>query len=260
VGPGERLLELVAYRGLIQSLTARELRLKYRRSALGAVWSLLNPLLMMAVYVLIFGVFLKIFTLPEYWAYLLTGLIAWLFFANALGTSVTTLVQNPNLVTKIYFPLEALPIAGALANFVNFCISMALLALAVIVAGRPVGPSLVLLPIVMVAQLGFSVGLAVLLSALTVYLRDIEHLVGIFLTGLFYVTPVLYPLSRAGRYARYLRLNPMTWIIECYHSILYFGTWPDPRLFALTLLAAAVSLVGGYLVFLRLRPRLPEEL
>lgn len=256
----DRLGELYRYRGLVRGLTARELRLKYRRSTLGAAWSLLNPLLMMAVYVLIFGVFLHVFTLPEYWAYLLTGLIAWLFFANALGGSVAALVQNPNLVTKIYFPLESLPIAGTLANFINFSISLALLVVAVGVGGRPLGPSLVLLPLLMASELAFCTGIAIFLAAITVYLRDVEHLIGIFTTALFYATPVLYPLTRAGHFQRILELNPMTWEIECYHSILYFGAWPNWTFLLLTVAAALVSLALGYLVFLRMRPRLPEEL
>jgi ABC-type polysaccharide/polyol phosphate export permease len=111
-----------------------------------------------------------------------------------------------------------------------------------------------------VAQVAVTVGLAVLLAALTVYLRDLEHLVGIFLTALFYLTPVLYPLELAGRQAIWLELNPMTWFLECYHAILYRGEWPDPAFLGLSIAAALVSLAGGYLLFLRMRPRLPEEL
>jgi ABC-type polysaccharide/polyol phosphate export permease len=256
----DRLSELAAYRGLVRSLTVRDLKLKYRRSALGAAWSVLNPVLMMAIYFAIFNVFLRVFRLPNYWAFVLGGLIAWLFFANALGSAVTSLVSNPSLITKVYFPIESLPIATVLSAFVNFLVSLLILVPVAALAGVALGPSLVILPVVLAAQLAFTLGLAVALAAITVYLRDLEHLVGIFLTALFYLTPVLYPLALAGRYATWLELNPMTWYVECYHAILYRGEWPDPALLSLALAAAIVSPAAGYLVFLRLRPRLPEEL
>jgi ABC-type polysaccharide/polyol phosphate export permease len=256
----ERLHELAAYRGLVRSLTVRDLKLKYRRSVLGAAWSVLNPVLMMAIYFVIFNVVLRVFRLPNYWAYVLVGLVAWLFFANALGAAVTSLVSNPNLITKVYFPLESLPIATVLSALVNFGVSLVVLIVVVTIAGVPVGVSLVALPLVVAAQLGFTLGLAVFLAALTVYLRDLEHLVTIFLTGLFYVTPVLYPLDLAGSHAFWLELNPMTWYVECYHAILYRGTWPDPAFLSLAVAAALVSMAAGYLLFLRMRTRLPEEL
>ena len=256
----DRLRELAAYRGLVRSLTVRDLKLKYRRSVLGAAWSVLNPLLMMAIYFAIFSVALRVITIPRYWAFVLGGLVAWLFFGNALGSAVTSLVSNPNLITKVYFPIESLPIATVLSALVNFVVSLLVLLVVVGVAGLPLGPSLLLLPVVVMAQLLFTVGLAVFLAALTVYLRDLEHLVGIFLTALFYLTPVLYPLSMAGHYAIWLELNPMTWLLECYHAILYRGTWPDPGFLSLAIGAAIVSPTLGYLLFLRMRGRLPEEL
>jgi ABC-type polysaccharide/polyol phosphate export permease len=214
----------------------------------------------MAIYFAIFNLVLHVFTLRDYWAYVLGGLVAWLFFANALGSAVTSLVSNPSLITKVYFPVESLPIATVLSAGVNFLVSLLVLIVVVAVARLPIGGSLVLLPVVVVAQVAFTVGLAVLLAALTVYLRDLEHLVGIFLTALFYLTPVLYPLELAGRQAIWLELNPMTWFLECYHAILYRGEWPDPAFLGLSIAAALVSLAGGYLLFLRMRPRLPEEL
>jgi lipopolysaccharide transport system permease protein len=254
-----RLRELFAYRELIVNLTARDLRLKYRRSLLGAAWSLLNPLIMMAIYFAIFGVFTRFINLKQYWAFLLSGLLAWLFFGNSIGSSTTALTSNQSLVAKIYFPIESLPIALVLANFVNFLISLVVLIPIVVFAGRPVGPSLVLLPVVVVAQLVMTLGISMLLAAVTVYLRDLEYLVGLGLTALFYLTPILYPLTQAGRYAVFLKLNPMTWYIEGYHSILYWGYWPDAGLFAGMLIMSVTSLVIGYLIFIRLRPRLPEE-
>jgi lipopolysaccharide transport system permease protein len=254
-----RLRELVSYRELISNLTARDLRLKYRRSTLGVAWSLLNPLLYMAIYTAVFSVFTRFVRMDQYWAFILTGLLPWLFIANALGSGTTAFTGNQNLVTKVYFPVEALAISATLANFVNFLISLALLVVTVVVAGRPLGPSLLLLPVVVVAELAVVMGLNLAIASLTVYLRDLEYLVSVVLQALFYLTPILYPLTQVGRYAFWLKLNPVTWYMEGYHSILYWGYWPDPRLFTAMLAFSLVVLCGGYAVFLRLRDRLPEE-
>jgi lipopolysaccharide transport system permease protein len=260
-----RLRELWTYRELIVNLTQRDLRLKYKRSSLGVAWSLLNPLLMMAIYTAVFSVFLRAVKSPHYWALVLGGLLAWLFFANAIGGATTSFAHGGNLISKVYFPIEALPIAGVLANFVNFVISMAVLLIVLLVARLPLGPSLVLLPVILLAQLTFTLGLGLVIASLTVYFRDLEHLIGLGLTALFYLSPVLYPLDPAAlphgadRFLPYLSLNPLSWFLESYHAILYYGRWPDPTRFTLMLASAMVAVGGGYLLFLRMRARLPEE-
>ena len=114
-----RIRELWAYRELVSNLTIRDLRLKYKRSSLGVAWSLLNPLIMMAIYTAVFSVFLRVVNSPHYWALVLGGLLSWLFFANALGSATVAFAQSANLISKVYFPIEALPVASVLANFVN---------------------------------------------------------------------------------------------------------------------------------------------
>jgi ABC-type polysaccharide/polyol phosphate export permease len=260
-----RLRELWAYRELVSNLTVRDLRLKYKRSSLGLAWSLLNPLSMMAIYTAVFSVFLRAVNSPHYWALVLCGLLAWLFFANALGSATLAFAQSANLISKVYFPIEALPLASVLANFVNFAISLVVFLAVIVVARLPVGPSLVLLPVILAAQLLFTLGLSLFVATVTVYFRDLEHLVGLGLTALFYVSPVLYPLHAAAlppgaaRFIPWLSLNPMSWFLESYHSVLYYGDWPDPTRFTLALVAAPAALLAGYTVFARLRRRLPEE-
>jgi ABC-type polysaccharide/polyol phosphate export permease len=165
----------------------------------------------------------------------------------------------------VYFPIEALPLASVLANFVNFAISLVVFLVVILVARLPVGPSLVLLPVILAAQLLFTLGLSLFVATVTVYFRDLEHLIGLGITALFYVSPVLYPLNPAAlppgaaRFIPWLSLNPMSWFLESYHSVLYYGAWPDPARFALSLVAAPAALLAGYAVFARLRRRLPEE-
>lgn len=262
----ESLGELVRYRELVYNLTLRDLKLKYKRSLLGVAWSFLNPLLMMAIYTVVFSVLLRAVILPHYWALVLAGVLAWTFFATSVTTATAAFVRNQNLITKVHFPLEALPFSMVLAQFVNFLITLVLL-LAILVAGRlPLGPSLILLPVIVLAELALALGVSILLATLTVYFRDIEHFTAIALTAWFYLTPILYPLDKAAlphaaaSYLPWLQLNPLAWYLESYHAVLYYGRWPAPGQFSLMLASALVALAGGYLLFVRLRPRLPEAI
>ena len=262
---GGRLLELLRYRDLVVQLTIRDLKLKYKRSTIGIAWSFLNPVLMMAIYTVVFSIFLRVVNLHNYWALVLGGVLAWSFFTNSMISATTVFVRNPSVITKVYFPLEAMPIAIVLGHFVNFLITLAILLVVLAVAGIPLGPSLVLLPLIVAATLAFTIGLALLAATLTVHFRDVEHFVTIGLSAVFYLTPVIYPLDAAlipagKRFLPFLRLNPLSWYLESYHSVLYYGTWPDPLLFGLMLASSVLFLAGGYWIFHRLRPRLPEEL
>ena len=260
----ERIRELVGYRELVANLTARDLRLKYKGSTLGVAWSLLNPLLMMAIYTAVFSVFLRAVTVPHYWALVLGGLLPWVFFSNSLTAATVSFIRAPNLITKIYFPIESLPIAAVFANFVNFVLSLAIL-LGILAFVGLIGPSVVLLPVILLAHLAITLGVAMALAAATVYFRDLEHLIVIAITALFYLTPVLYPLDPralppgAGKYIGYLELNPLSWVFDSYHSVLFYKAWPDPTQFTLMLVLALVSLILGYFIFVTLRPRIPEE-
>jgi len=260
-----RLRELAGYRELLANLTVRDLKLKYKGSILGVGWSLLNPLIMMVIYYAVFSVFLRAVVLPNYWALVLGGLLAWIFFSQALSAASISFVRTSSLITKVYFPIETLPLANVLAHFINFVIMLALLILVLFVARIPLGPSLVLLPVIVFAHLAFTIGLGLFLATVTVYFRDLEHVVTLATTALFYVTPVLYPLDPAAlphgaaRFIPYVKINPLTWFLESYHAVLYYGTWPDPTEFTGMLAAALVALAGGYLFFSWLRPRIPEE-
>jgi ABC-2 type transport system permease protein len=260
-----RLAELMTYRQLLVNLTVRDLKVKYKGSALGILWSLLNPLVMMAIYTLVFSVFLRAVRLPNYWAFVLGGLLSWIFFSSGLTSATASFTRNPSLITKVAFPIESLPLAGILAHFVNFLVMVAVLLVILVVAGLPLGLSLVLLPVVLLAHLAFTIGLGLLLATVTVYFRDLEHLVALVLTAWFYVTPILYPLdpkslpSGAGRLAPILMVNPLSWFMDSYHAVLFTGRWPDPKLFTLMMTTSAVALVVGYGVFTWLRPRIPEE-
>lgn len=261
-----RLQELYSYRELLYNLVVRDLKLKYKSSVLGIAWSFINPLLMMAIYTAVFSLFLRAVRLPHYWAYVLVGVLIWTFVSGSLSQAAVTFVRNANLVTKVYFPIEALPLSGGLANFVNFAIMLTVLLVILAVAGLPLGAPLVLLPVFIAALLAMVIGLSLLLASVTVHFRDIEHLLQIGLAAWFYVTPILYPLDAAalpkgaGRFIPFVQANPLSWYLQSAESILYYGRWPDARIFGATLLSAAAVLALGYWTFLKLRPQLPEAL
>ena len=260
-----RLRELFEYRELLVNLTIRDLKLKYKGSAIGVAWSILNPLIMMAIYTAVFGVFLRAVVLPHYWALVLVGLLAWTFFSNSLTSATLAFVRNGSLITKVYFPIEALPISMVLAHLLNFLIMLGVLLIVLMLGGIHLGWSLILLPILVLALLALALGLGLFVASITVYFRDIEHLIVLGLTALFYLTPVLYPLdpralpAGAARFIPYAKLNPMAWYLDNFHSVLYYGRWPEPLLFGLMLVSAVASLSAGYLIFNRMRPYVPEE-
>lgn len=262
----ERLRDLLNYRELVYNLTVRDVKLKYKGSVLGVAWSLLNPLLMMAIYTVVFSKLLRVTDFPNYWALVLGGILAWTFFAGSVQSATGAFIRNPSLISKVYFPIESLPISMSLANFINFVIPLVALVIVSVVAHVPIGMSIMLLPVLVVAELALAVGLSMLIAALTVFFRDIEHLLGIVLTAWFYLSPVIYPLepkllpAGARRYLGYAWMNPMAWYLESYHSVLVYGTWPAVLPFAGAIISAVACLVGGYLVFHRLRARVPEEI
>jgi lipopolysaccharide transport system permease protein len=262
----ERIADLVDYRELVLNLTQRDLILKYKGSFLGVAWSLLNPLLQMVIYTLVFSVFLRVFTLPHYWAFVIGGILFWTFFSTSLLASSTAFIRNPGLITRVYFPIEVLILSGIFANFINFLIPLALLLVVLPIGGVHLGISLICLPVIVLSILVTTVGLGLIAASITVFLRDVEHFLTLGLQVFFYATPILYPLHEgslphgASKYIQILRLNPLAWYLDSYHAVLYFGTWPNPKEFIAMLLFSVFCMVLGCVVFVRLRPRLPENL
>jgi ABC-2 type transport system permease protein len=263
---------VAAYRSqreLYANLTLRELRSKYKRSFLGWTWSLVNPLSVMVVYTIVFKLFLRVTPqagvngLNVFALWLLCGLLPWIYFSNTVTGCIGTLVGNANLIKKTYFPRELLPAATVGANIVSHAIEMGILVVALVAFGDY--QALEFLPVtllLMVIMAVFALGFGLLLSALNVYFRDIEHFMNIILLVWLYMTPIIYPLTTTGvaRYVKYLKLNPMTDAVLCYRAVLYDGTLPGWReLGYFAAWAVGMFFVGRY-VFNRLEPGLAEEL
>lgn len=174
-----RLDELYRYRSLVWNLVVRELKARYRGSMLGFLWSFLNPLLLISVYTLVFSVYLR-FNMENYVVHSMSGLIPWLWFSSSLLEASGSILAGGNLIKKILFPAEVLPLVVVMSNSVNFLLSLPILMLFVVLFKIPIGPSMLALPLVILIQFVFTLGLAFMFSSLCVHYRDIQHLLGNF--------------------------------------------------------------------------------
>lgn len=258
------LAALVRYRGLIRSLVARELKARYRGSMLGFFWSFINPLLLLSIYTFVFT-----YILPNrepraqpYALFMFCGLLPWTWFSSSLNEAAGALIGGSNLIKKVLFPAEILPIVSVLANMVHFFFGLPILA-AFFIGLRhvPDWGDLAWLPVVIVVQLVFTVALALLLSALTVHFRDIRDLLSNLLTFWFFATPIIYPYFMEGveQFSWLFNLNPFFHIVASYQELLFF---PGPFGHLKWLLAlggaSVVLLLACYWVFDRLRDSFAE--
>jgi len=265
------LRELWQYRELIRNLVVRDLKVRYKSSALGIAWSWLNPLLMMIVYTVFFSVFLRRGDdIPHYPIFLLCGLLSWNFFNDSVFQATGSIVGNAHLVKKVYFPREVLPISTVLSNLVNFLIALPVFFILALISGAPLTWWVLLLPITILIQVTFTIGLTLFLATLNVFFRDTQIVLGVIMLACFFLTPVFYPIQDVPQQVTVLsitfnaqlwlrRLNPMASIIASYRDLLYFGTPTGLDFLLRTAVTALVMLVVGYLVFLRYSPRFGEE-
>ena len=263
------LADLYRFRALIATLVLRELRARYRSSFLGFLWSFLNPLLLMLVYALVFSVYMRV-PMEGYAVFLFSGLLPWLWFSSSLGHAAGVIVGSGGLVKRILFPAEILPLVSVLANMINMLLSLPLLFLFLFLFGVRPQAVLLFLPLLVVLQLCLTAGLALGLAALNVHLRDVEQILSNGLVLLFFLSPILYPVStvpttlRLGEHLTVpLRplyfLNPVAGLVQSYQNILFFGREPHWIHLAMVTLCAGAALWGGYWVFDRLRDSLAEE-
>jgi ABC-type polysaccharide/polyol phosphate export permease len=261
------LAQLVRYRALIQSLVARELKARYRGSALGFFWSFINPLLLLLVYSFVFTHVLPASQDPRivpYALFMFCGILPWTWFASSLTEASGVLISGGNLIKKVLFPAEVLPIVTVLANMIHFFFGLVILAGFLLWYQRPLHLSeLALFPVVVLVQLILTMGFALLLSALTVHFRDIRDILSNLLTFWFFGTPIIYPYFLFDEHTwqgKLLRLNPFTHIVITYQEILFFEGPVGHLKWLLVLAAISVAFfLFGYFIFDRLRDSFAEE-
>jgi ABC-type polysaccharide/polyol phosphate export permease len=259
------LKQLLRHRALVQGLVARELKARYRGSTLGVLWSFVNPLLLLSIYTFVFTTVMpgaRSLGIDHFALFMFCGILPWTWFSSSLLEASNALIAGGNLIRKVLFPAEILPIVTVFAGLVHFCLGLPILAAFFIYYRVPLlSPDLAWLPVIVLEQLMLTIGLALALSALAVHFRDLRDLLANLLTLGFFLTPIIYPLSQAPVWARpLLNLNPFTHLAVAYQEVLFvqgpFTGWP--RLLAFGVVSVA-SLLGGYFVFDRLRDTLAEE-
>lgn len=253
--------EIVSYREMIFSLVRRELRGRYKGSILGFMWTFINPLLQLMVYTLVFSVIIPS-GIDKYYLFLFVALIPWIFFSSSVVSGSSCIVAQKTMVTKIYFPREVLPISFVLTCFINMLLSLIVVFAVIIFSGIGFNLKAILfLPLIITIEFFIALGLTMLVSALTVYLRDIEHILGIVMMAWQFLTPIMYSTELVpDRYRMIFYLNPMTPIIIAYRDILYYRQIPNIS----TLYSAIVFGIGivilGWALFSKLKKGFAEEL
>ena len=263
--------DVVASRELLWNLTLRELRTKYRRSFLGWTWSMLNPLAVLAIYGFVFGVLFKANApvgdpsgLNGFAWFLIIAILPWNFFALVTNLGLNAISSNSGLVRRVAFPREVLVFSNVVHAMVQFGIELCLLAVVLLFAGSPILPWLPVVALLSIVVAVFAAGLALALSALAVYFRDLTYLWSIAIQVWFFITPVVYPpevvANELPTWAQnLLRLNPMVHVVGAYRDLLYHARFPSLARIGAICGAAIVSLFIGWWCFRRLSRRLPEE-
>ncbi len=257
--------KLFAYRELLFSLTKKELKVKYRGSVLGFFWSLLNPVLIMLVYSFVFSIILRQ-GIKEFAVFLLCALLPFNFFQNSVNYGAGSIISNANLVKKIYFPKEIIPLSIVLSNFINFLLELVVLFVVLSIFRYKFYTYLYLLPVVIIVQVFFVSGISMLISSLNVLFRDLQHLVTILMMVWFFGTPIIYPLSVVPEKFQFLmQINPMAIFATFYRDIFYYVKYPegfyipDYRLILICLAITFGVFFLGYFVFKKIEPRFAEE-
>jgi len=251
---------LYEHRELIGILVAKQLKLRYRGSGLGFLWTLLNPLLQMLVYTLVFSVYFRL-DMEKYPAFLFAGLLPWIWFASSLQQGVTCILDGAGLVTRSQFPAEVLPVVTLTSNTVNFLLTLPLL-LGFLVAFRvKLGPPLLALPLLIALEYLLVLGPVLILAALNIHFRDLQHIILHLLTVLQFLTPIFYPISLIPEPLRaWTFVNPLTILVSAFQDVLYFSRFPRwPPLFGL-LVVSCVVLSGAAAMFTRYKETFAEAL
>jgi lipopolysaccharide transport system permease protein len=277
-GLHQRLKGLVEYRYLLYNLVLRDLKARYKNSLLGVLWSLLNPLGLMLVFTALFTVLSSDSEgAPRHFPiFVLVGLMPWNFFSGTLMNGTNAITGNASLVKKVYFPRELLVLAALLSNLVNFAIAAALFVLLLYLFGIGLTIHALWVPVILLTQMMFMLGLCFLLGSINVFYRDVMMILEVVILAWFFLTPIFYPFSLFDNYAQIFGLefspaklmrwlNPMASIIDGYRTVLWGadglgGVSMDLRYLLRTFVTSLLILVAGYTVFMRTEHLFGEKL
>jgi lipopolysaccharide transport system permease protein len=259
MGPTPVRRRLVYLRDLLRELVAREMKVQYKRSALGIAWSLVNPLLQLLVFGFVFKFVLAV-AVPRYSAYAFTGMLVWSWFQMSLVQGARAITGNRDLVKRPAFPAAILPVVAVTTNLVQFVLAFPILGLLLVWTKSPLSPSVVTLPLVIACQFVLMLSLSYLLAAVNVIFQDTQHILGVLLQLLLFLTPIFYELKNVPAAFQPLhQLNPLGQLVDAYRAILLQGAWPSAMPLLALSLAAALLLHSSYHLFIRMSHRFAEE-
>lgn len=227
----------------------RDIKLKYRRSVLGIIWSILNPLLMMIVLTIVFSTLFKR-DIKNFPVYLLTGRIMFSFYAEATNAAMVSIIKSSSLIKKVYIPKYIFPLSKTLSAFVNLIFSLVALVIVMLVTKLKFTWVILLFPLPLIYVLMFAIGIGLALSAYAVFFRDILHLYSVLLTAWTYLTPIFYPINIVPeKYRILIKLNPLYYIISCFRQIILYGKIPSFYLNLICFSIGFFSMIIGLIVF-----------
>lgn len=254
------LKNLWNYRELLKTNISKEIRGKYKGAWLGIIWSWLNPLLMLLVYSLIFPLILRI-KIENYALFLIIALIPWTFFTTAIQIGAGCVVNDGNLLKKVYFPREILPISVVISGAITFLITCIIMLFFIVFSSVGFSWHIVFFPLIFIILVLFILGVTLITSSVTVYVRDLEHLISIAMTVLFYGTPIVYTIDMIpAAYQWILNLNPMTHIIGAFRDVFYYHQNPDFNSLGILFVISLVIFVIGLMIFRKFEKKFAEEL
>lgn len=245
--------ELIKARELLFTWTLRDFKVRYSQSVLGAAWAIVQPLSLMVVYSVIFSVFVRVPTdgIP-YPVFAYTALLPWTFFANSLSFAIPSLVNNMNLVGKIYFPREILPLSAIIVCMVDFLIASSIFVLMLLFYRVAVGPVILLIPLVLLIQVILTFGISLLASAVNVFYRDVRFVIPLALQIWMYLSPIIYPVNLVPeRFRPFYFLNPMAVLIDTYRRTILLNRMPDWPYLGLAALLSSLLTIVAYRYFKR---------
>lgn len=254
------LSELLRYRDLIVQLVTRDVRTRYKRSVLGVAWTLLNPLLMMAVLTLVFSQVFRA-DVQHYAVYLLSAQLLWTFFGQTTTQAMNQIAWGNALITKIYLPRSVFAISQVGTGLVNLVLALVPLAIITVLSGAPLTSAILWLPVPIFLMACFALGIGLLLSTLAISFPDVVDMYQVLLTAWYFLTPIIYPLSALPESVRWaMNLNPAYHLIEAFRGPVYAGTGPEPATLLVAAIAAALALVAGWWIFTSASDEIPARL
>ena len=252
---GNELRDLMQHAHLARQLVHRDLTIRYKRSVLGFLWTMLHPLLLMLIFLVVFSNVFR-FQTPHYETYFLSEYIGWIFFAQTVTHVMAAVAWNGPLMKRIRVPPSIFTISATISGLINLLLSLAMLFVIMLIAGAPLRPTLLFLPVSLVVLAMFTFGIALALAAVSVFFADVREMIQAALPAVMYLTPIIYPISIIPeRWRPFFKLNPVAYVLEIVRDPIYYGILPTPLTMTIAVMVSIASVVFGWMIFSRLAPR-----